>query len=719
MANVWQKAFQRIFWKNKPYTDTPLGESKLLPMDASIDTIDDRVVTLQSTKAEQSDFLTALKNIQYNPSTGVFTITKFNDSSFTIDTDIEKIAINFDYDDDPTSAHYQQLIITLDDGTVKYVDLSALITEYEFGNTSTINFTVSGSTGIVTANIINGSITSDHLAPSVMASINAAVNSAEAHAEDSEAWARGTKDGTPVPSTADQYQNNSKYYSELSEDSAEDSEAYAKGTRNGTAVSSDDPAYHNNAKYWSDQAVATLNNKVDKEVGKGLSSNDFTNALKDKLDGIASGAEVNVQSDWSQSDNTADDFIKNKPTKLSDFSNDTNFITNTVSNLTSYYLKSETYTQAEVNALIAGISGLTYLVVQTLPTQDISTTTIYLVPKATAQTDNVYDEYLYINNAWECIGSTTVDLSNYYTKSQTDTLLNAKVSDNPTFTEASTRANIASGETFATILGKIKKFFTDLKDLAFIAKDGSTSKYLRGDGTWQTFPTIPTVNNATLTIQKNGTTVQTFTANASSNVTCNITMSKSDVGLGNVDNTADANKSVNYANSAGYAGSAGYSTYVQLGDGIPMVYSDSGNINFRFYQSDGVNVGYSNLRDILDRCYAISKADILCSNVYLSTSDNWNDVTLNYSIRDYEYLGFSFSDSDNINLARMAQIIIPVSDFLNTNGNKDVPIVKNYWNLSSANNVSVCYHTDTKIYAWRGGNIYQYFRLNCVGYKKI
>ena len=37
-------------------------------------------------------------------------------------------------------------------------------------------------------------------------------------------------------------------------------------------------------------------------------------------------------------------------------------------------------------------------------------------------------------------------------------------------------------------------------------------------------PTIPTVNNATLTIQKNGTTVDTFTANASSNVTANITV---------------------------------------------------------------------------------------------------------------------------------------------------------------------------------------------------
>lgn len=61
----------------------------------------------------------------------------------------------------------------------------------------------------------------------------------------------------------------------------------------------------------------------------------------------------------------------------------------------------------------------------------------------------------------------SADLSNYYTKTETDNLLSAKVSDNPTFTEAATRANIASGESFATILGKIKKFFSDLKAVAF------------------------------------------------------------------------------------------------------------------------------------------------------------------------------------------------------------------------------------------------------------
>ncbi len=56
-----------------------------------------------------------------------------------------------------------------------------------------------------------------------------------------------------------------------------------------------------------------ISGKVDKVDGKGLSTNDYTTAEKNKLAGIATGAEVNVQSDWNQSTTTADDFIKNKP----------------------------------------------------------------------------------------------------------------------------------------------------------------------------------------------------------------------------------------------------------------------------------------------------------------------------------------------------------------------------------------------------------------------
>lgn len=57
----------------------------------------------------------------------------------------------------------------------------------------------------------------------------------------------------------------------------------------------------------------------------------------------------------------------------------------------------------------------------------------------------------------------------------------------------------------------------DTSSLATVATSGSYNDLSNK-------PTIPTVNNATLTIQKNGSTVKTFTANASSNVTANITV---------------------------------------------------------------------------------------------------------------------------------------------------------------------------------------------------
>jgi hypothetical protein len=54
-----------------------------------------------------------------------------------------------------------------------------------------------------------------------------------------------------------------------------------------------------------------LDKNVDKVDGKGLSTNDYTTDEKNKLAGIASGAEVNVQSDWNAT--SGDAFIKNKP----------------------------------------------------------------------------------------------------------------------------------------------------------------------------------------------------------------------------------------------------------------------------------------------------------------------------------------------------------------------------------------------------------------------
>ena len=78
-------------------------------------------------------------------------------------------------------------------------------------------------------------------------------------------------------------------------------------------------------------ARTALNKKVNKEEGKGLSANDFTDTLKTKLEGIAAGAEVNVQADWNEIDKNSDAFIKNKPANLVQDANyvhtDNNFTT--------------------------------------------------------------------------------------------------------------------------------------------------------------------------------------------------------------------------------------------------------------------------------------------------------------------------------------------------------------------------------------------------------
>lgn len=129
-----------------------------------------------------------------------------------------------------------------------------------------------------------------------------------------------------------------------------------------------------------------------------------------------------------------------------------NFITNTVDNLVNYYKKSETFTKQEVNDLISAITTMDIQVVQTLPTEDISTTTIYFVPKTTAGTSDVYDEYVYVSNAWEHIGSTDIDLSGYQTKIDSSHKLSSDLVDDSNQTnkfvtenEKTTWDNKASG----------------------------------------------------------------------------------------------------------------------------------------------------------------------------------------------------------------------------------------------------------------------------------
>lgn len=78
------------------------------------------------------------------------------------------------------------------------------------------------------------------------------------------------------------------------------------------------------------------------------------------------------------------------------------------------------------NGVISANPGISMTIVNALPTEDISATTIYLVPSATSATNNIYDEFVYVNNQWEQIGSTAIDLTNIYTKTEVNSLLTSQ-----------------------------------------------------------------------------------------------------------------------------------------------------------------------------------------------------------------------------------------------------------------------------------------------------
>ena len=250
------KVYTRINWLNKSESlTTPLGKTNLNKMDKAINLIDDEVVSMSAkideidtTKVSADQLNNMVTDVSFNDKNGVISITKHNGTVLNIDTAMEKIAVNFEY-----NAQTQQLILTLENGEKQYIDMSALITQYEFKDTDTIAFSVDSS-GKVSASIKSGSITKAMLSSEVMSAITLSENNAAASAQaaaQSETNAEldaklsqsysvgksGIRDGEDT--------DNSKYYSEQAKKYADEAQEIAggnfipnseKGVANGVAV---------------------------------------------------------------------------------------------------------------------------------------------------------------------------------------------------------------------------------------------------------------------------------------------------------------------------------------------------------------------------------------------------------------------------------------------------------------------------------------------------
>lgn len=228
------KTYGRINWENYPSDETPLNESNLNKIDVATDEIDNRVITLDTTKATKEEVSTLVQDVTFEEKTGIITIVKKNGSKITIDTQMEKIAVNFSY-----NAGTQQIILTLIDGTKQYIDLSALITQYEFLDSDTVAFSID-STGKVSAIVKEASIQEKHLQPNYLADIKVEVAKAQASQS---AAAKSESNAKASETAAATSESNAAA-------SATKAQSYAVGGTNSRTGEDTD-----NAKYYSQQAA--------------------------------------------------------------------------------------------------------------------------------------------------------------------------------------------------------------------------------------------------------------------------------------------------------------------------------------------------------------------------------------------------------------------------------------------------------------------------------
>lgn len=201
----------------------------------------------------------------------------------------------------------------------------------------------------------------------------------------------------------------------------------------------------------ADKVKELLEGKVNVEPGKTLTTNDLTNELKANYDAAythsqsahaPSNAQENVIESVSVNGEPLDITSKGVdvtvPTKTSDLTNDSSFQTDTqVSSAIGTALQNYTNTDDMNSAIAAAVAAAPHLKRQVLGDEEdlpeagsADQNTIYMKKKATGtQGQNVYTEYMVINGAWEIVGDTAVDLTDYAKTTEVQQMITTALQD--------------------------------------------------------------------------------------------------------------------------------------------------------------------------------------------------------------------------------------------------------------------------------------------------
>jgi len=202
-------------------------------------------------------------------------------------------------------------------------------------------------------------------------------------------------------------------------------------------------------------------------------------------------------SNWSIID---DDIVSGEKT-MSSLKAYATFITANTNALVNYYKKTDTFSKTEILQMTS--KNLQAEIVTSLPSTDISTSTIYLISASSG-----YDQWMYINGGWVKIGTTNIDLTDYATKTE----LNAK-QDALTFDTEPTQGSsnpVTSGGIYNGIATTIAsaKDYTDTKVEVIqgvIPSDASSSNKLVTSSTVAS----KTISGVTVTVYQGVGTITT------------------------------------------------------------------------------------------------------------------------------------------------------------------------------------------------------------------
>ena len=414
--------------------------------------------------------------------------------------------------------------------------------------------------------------------------------------------------------------------------------------------------------------------KVDKEEGKGLSENDFTNGYKDKLDSIEDSAQVNVIEVVKRNgvalpvtDKAVDVAV---PTTTSSLTNDSGYITNEVNDLVNYYDKDETDTlmateaetrdaadldlQGQIDAIssasdVVDVVG-TYAELQSYDTSKLSDNDIIKV-----LTDETHD-----------------DAISYYRWNDTTNTFTYIGSQGPFYTKSETDATFVPQT--RTINGKGLNSDVVLTAVDVNALPAST--------------VIPTVNDATLTIQKNGTTVTTFTANSAQNATANISVPTKVSDLTNDLNFVEEKDLADVAFSGAYADITG-TPYV------PTKTSDLTNDSDFVSDANYVHTDNNFTTELKDKLNGVA------TGAEVNVQSDWNvtDTSSDAFIKNKPAIPTKTSDITNDSgFITSAAVPTKTSDLTNDSGfiTNQVNNLANYYDQTAINSMFNALNVPTK-----------------------